>query len=258
MTLRGDGLNYLESGAGDPSTDSGVVLLDWTPWQTTALADALASRFRVLAVDPPAALDAGRGQSSPVEDVASSVADLALSTGLETYALVGTSLGADVAFRIALIRPASVAVLTLVSPTSVAPVNSRFPDTPESAVRAMLAHGETWATENSSHPQPPSERTEALAALSALWGQTGRENADLLSQISAATLVVFGQEDRLVSREAGSLWKEKVTNCNLCYVYGAGHAVGVDRPGALASVVLDFVARRETFIVENRSSLISP
>jgi hypothetical protein len=32
----------------------------------------------------------------------------------------------------------------------------------------------------------------------------------------------------------------------------------VDRPAALASVVLDFLERRETFIVENRSSLINP
>ena len=56
---------------------------------------------------------------------------------------------------------------------------------------------------------------------------------------------------------AGQMWKEQVLNCNVCYVYDAGHAVGVDRPDALVGVALDFAERRETYIVERRSSLIN-
>lgn len=117
----------------------------------------------------------------------------------------------------------------------------------------MLAHPEA-----DSHKLPDSVRTAALAALAEQWRNMGDDAADLLPSLSCATLSVFGQEDRLVSREAGGLWKGQVPNCNICYVYDAGHAVAVDRPDALANVVADFMERRETFIVENRSSLINP
>ena len=81
---------------------------------------------------------------------------------------------------------------------------------------------------------------------------------DLLPNLTCATLVVLGQEDPLVSRAAGGVWKEGVPNCSISYVYDAGHAIGTDRPEALANVVRDFIVRRETFIIENRSSLMTP
>ena len=117
----------------------------------------------------------------------------------------------------------------------------------------MLAHAET-----ASANLPDSGRTAILSALAERWRSAEGDAAGLLHGLTSATLVVFGQEDRLVSRSAGGVWKERAPNCNVCYVYDAGHAVTVDRPDALASVVTDFIERRETFIVENRSSLINP
>ena len=105
---------------------------------------------------------------------------------------------------------------------------------------------------------PDAARTAALAAVASRWATAGDGQTDSLQDISCATLVVYGQEDRLVSRTAGHAWKERVPNCSVSYVYDAGHAIAVDRPDALLNVVLDFVARRETFIVESRSSLINP
>ena len=101
-------------------------------------------------------------------------------------------------------------------------------------------------------------RTGLLSALANRWRDTEGGDVSSLGLISAATLVVFGQEDRLVSRRAARVWKEGVPNCNICFVYDAGHAVGVERPDALARLVPDFLERRESFIVENRSGLIMP
>ena len=224
-----------------------VVLLDWTPWQTTALADALAGKYRLLSIDPPA--DAGA--AGTIEDAARSVAETAAAAGLDTYALVGTSLGANVAFRTALLFPEAVSTLVLVSPDCVRSAAGRDWDTPEQAVEAMLAHPEA-----AGQSLPDLGRTGVLSALAGRW--QAADATGLLAELGCATLVVLGQEDRLVSREAGGVWKSRVPNCNVCYVYDAGHAVGVDRPDALANVVLDFVERRETFIVENRTSLINP
>jgi hypothetical protein len=47
-------------------------------------------------------------------------------------------------------------------------------------------------------------------------------------------------------------------NCHYVLVYDAGHEVGADRPEAFASLVSDFLVRREAFIVNQRSSLINP
>ena len=242
-------MHRIESGSGSP-----VVLLDWTPWQSSVLADALAARYRVISIEPPDGDSVAASAQIASEAVAQHLYRYgAEASGLDSYSLVGVSLGADVAFRLALARPEAVAALALVSPTCIAPAESPNWDTPAQAADAMLAHPETGSTK-----PPDSGRTARLAALAELWRGTEGDVAGLLPDLGCATLAVFGQEDRLVSREAGGVWKERAPNCNVCYVYDAGHAVAVDRPDALVNVVVDFVERRETFIVENRSSLINP
>ena len=237
-------MRRIESGSGSP-----VVLLDWTPWQSSVLADALAVHYRAVSIEPPE----DDGLTASAQSAAEGVASAAEAAGLDSYSLVGVSLGADVAFRLALLCPEAITALALVSPTCIAPALSLSWNTPAQAADVMLAHPEATA-------QPPTEpaRTEVLSALAGRWLGEEHDTAGLLPGLSCATLAVFGQEDRLVSREAGRVWKELAPNCNVCYVYDAGHAVAVDRPEALVNVVMDFLERRETFIVENRSSLINP
>ena len=244
MTTERFALSYTEAGHGDP-----VLLLDWTPWDTTALRDSLASRYRVISVRPPE----GAAGVGTVEDTAKAVIRLTESLGLDSCPLTGVSLGANVALHVSLARPASVSALVLVSPDCVEPAAPLPRSTPELAVAAMLAH-----PGSPGQPEPEPRRTAALAALAEQWQTADADAGHLLPELSCATLVVFGQEDRLVSRRAGGVWKEQVPNCSISYVYDAGHAVAVDRADALVNVVLDFVERRETFVVENRASLINP
>ena len=244
MASNDSGLRFTEKGSGDP-----VVLLDWTPWDSATLGDALADKYRVISIEPPVEIGSGRS----ADEVARAVAAAAEAAGLDSYALAGTSVGANVAFRVALLQPDSVSTLVLVSPDCVRPATGQPWNTPELAALAMLAHPEAPG-----QPLPDPDRTAVLSALAEGSRTTDGDVAQLLPELGCATLVVFGQEDRLVSRDAGGTWKAQVPNCNVCYVYDAGHAVGMDRPDALANVVLDFVERRETFIVENRTSLINP
>ena len=81
---------------------------------------------------------------------------------------------------------------------------------------------------------------------------------DQLPDLRVPTLVLFGTLDRSIPPEMGRIYREKMPNCHLVLVYDAGHALDMDRPEAFASVVNDFVSRREGFIVTATSSLLYP
>jgi pimeloyl-ACP methyl ester carboxylesterase len=79
-----------------------------------------------------------------------------------------------------------------------------------------------------------------------------------LAALSVPTLVLFGTEDRLIPTEMGRIYREIMPNCNLIYVYDAGHHIDADRPEAFAGVVSDFLERHEQFVVTRTSSVINP
>ena len=92
-------------------------------------------------------------------------------------------------------------------------------------------------------------------------GDGGDGTAELevrLPDVQCPTLVVFGQEDRSVMPEAASIYRERIPNCNVAFVYAAGHDIAADRPQALVNLVSDYLERRETFIVQNRTNVINP
>ena len=105
------------------------------------------------------------------------------------------------------------------------------------------------------------ERVAALALVSPPMVQPAPGNADAewrdrLAQLQCPTLVVFGQEDPMAS--SASAYRERIPNCNIAFVYDAGPDVATERPQALLNLVTDYLERRETFIVQTRSSVISP
>ena len=111
------------------------------------------------------------------------------------------------------------------------------------------------------HALRAAERVAVLVLISPLI--VGRSDAgadselqNQISQIQCPTLVVFGQEDPLAA--SASVYRERIPNCNIAFVYDAGHDIPAERPQALLNLVADYLERRETFIVQNRSSVISP
>ena len=101
----------------------------------------------------------------------------------------------------------------------------------------------------------------ALVSPTAIRPADGDDTAELearLPDVQCPTLVVFGQEDRSVRPEAAGIYRERIPNCNIAFVYAAGHDIAGDRPQALVNLVSDYLERRETFIVQNRSSVINP
>ena len=105
------------------------------------------------------------------------------------------------------------------------------------------------------------ERVAVLVLISPLIVRPNSAGADAelqnqIAQIQCPTLAVFGQEDPLAT--SASVYRERISNCNIAFVYDAGHDIPAERPQALLNLVADYLQRRETFIVQNRSGLISP
>ena len=81
---------------------------------------------------------------------------------------------------------------------------------------------------------------------------------EALSGAAQRLLVLSGTRGVESPPEAGSRFRARVSGCHYVLVYDAGDAVEVDRPEATASVVGDFLSRRERFIVAHASGLINP
>ena len=70
--------------------------------------------------------------------------------------------------------------------------------------------------------------------------------------------MLLGTEDTVVPSAAGRTYKAKLPAGHLVFVYGAGTAIAVDRPEAFAEVVVDFLERREAFVISRATTLINP
>jgi 3-oxoadipate enol-lactonase len=64
-----------------------------------------------------------------------------------------------------------------------------------------------------------------------------------LSQINCPTLVVIGEEDRIKGREYAQLIAEKIENSEFVIVPGAGHALCLDKPDPLNTLLIGFVLK---------------
>lgn len=104
------------------------------------------------------------------------------------------------------------------------------------------------------------ERPGLISAL-VLLAPSATDNAGALEALSAAglpLLVLSGTRGDASPPEAGSRFRAHIGSCHYVLVYDAGDTIEADRPEATASVVGDFLDRREKFIVAHASGLLHP
>jgi len=247
-------IRYLHSGVGDAL----VHIHGAGGMRLTPAHELLSQNFRVIALEVP-----GFGQS-PANERTKSMADLGrtmnqalASIGVERYVVWGTSFGGKVALFMALDKPGAIEALVLESPAAIRPEGHvRHRGTPEQHANLLFAHPER-------QPPPPPLDPAILKKQEALVARLRGPNRDpaledRLGEIEAHTLVLFGTDDKMIPSEMGGIYKEKLRNCNFILVYDAGHAIGSDRPEAFSSLVSDFLARGERFVVSARPSVIQP
>ena len=248
-------IRYWESGP--PQPVGAVVMLEGMSWGLSQLRDALAQKYRVMALELPGFGESpANTRSRSVQELAHTMAQATVQVGPENYTLIGTSFAAHVALWQTLQAPDKVEALVLISPTAIMPATGPLAGTPEETARRLFAHPEK-AQNIASFDLAIVAKEQAL--VQRLTG--GVHDAEVerrLGEIPCATLVLFGSEDKMVAPEAARLYRARIPNSNIAFVYDAGHLIEAERPEALVNVVSDYVELRETFIVGRQTGIINP
>jgi pimeloyl-ACP methyl ester carboxylesterase len=145
----------------------------------------------------------------------------------------------------------------LVAPAAIRPEATQRSDVPpEDRLGLLYAHPERQRPRPAPDPAIIAKQEALLARLASPPRDPDLEGR--LAELNVPTLVLFGTLDRSIPPEMGRIYREILPNCHLVLVYDAGHALDMDRPEAFASVVTDFLRRREGFIVTTDSALKYP
>lgn len=78
------------------------------------------------------------------------------------------------------------------------------------------------------------------------------------AELPHPVLVLFGTTDTVTPPEEARRYGDLLQHGHVMMIYGAGHAIDADRPEAFASVVGDFLTRKEEFLVNITSGLVHP
>ena len=90
--------------------------------------------------------------------------------------------------------------------------------------------------------QAPSGAEEALVAR--------------LGTLRPPLLVLLGTKDALAPPDVGRHYRARLASANVIFVYDAGAAMAEERPEAVAELVIDFLRRRDLFLVRQQSDLL--
>jgi 4,5:9,10-diseco-3-hydroxy-5,9,17-trioxoandrosta-1(10),2-diene-4-oate hydrolase len=241
-----------------PSHPAGViVMLEGMTWGLSTLRNALAQKYRVIALELPGfGTSPANTKSRSVQDLAHTMAQAAAQVVPETYTLIGTSFAAHVALWQTLQSPAQVEVLVLIAPTALLPVSGSLAGMPADTAKRLFAHPDKVRGLASVDPAIVAKEQALVQRLTG--GRHDAEAERRLGEIACATLVLFGSEDKLVAPEAARLYRAQIPNSNIAFVYDAGHLIEAERPEALVNAVSDYVELRETFIVGRQTGVINP
>ena len=222
---------------------------------------ALSQHYGTIALD-----NRGVGRSDvppgpyPVATMASDAAAVLEAAGAESAHVFGVSMGGMIAQEFALRYPNRVRSLVLGctaagGPTAVRAdaeatqmLMTRDKMTPEQALEAPVPFIYDSTTpreridEDLAIRRPWLPRPEAYTAQ--LQGIIAWESYSRLSGITAPTLVIHGQNDRLVPPGNGRLIAERILGAKLVMIPHASHLFTTDQPEAAHCAILEFLSQQ--------------
>jgi pimeloyl-ACP methyl ester carboxylesterase len=246
-----------ESGGGDPLLLIMGLGYPSDAWYRTR--PTLAERYHTIAFD-----NRGVGRTDmppgpyPIPTMAADAAAVLDAAGVEKAHVFGISMGGMIAQEFAIECPQRVRSLVL---GCTAPGGPKVVRAEAAATQMLMARG-TMTKEEAAEAAVPfiydpgtprhliDEDIEkrrpwfpnSVAYLAQLEGILAWEAYSRLSRITAPTLVIHGESDRLVPPENGKLIAQNILGSELVVLPHAGHIFTTDQPQAAQAAILKFLA----------------
>ena len=258
VTVNGNQYFYEEKGSGFPVVFAHGLTFDRHMWDHQV--EALSSRYRCIAYDllGHGGSAAGQGDYS-LEDEATNLHALMQQLGASPAHLVGLSMGAMTAMRLALAQPQAVRSLALLDTSAEEELPDRRPQYealatmartqgPQAAVDAVLPLMFSQAFMQGQPEVLAHERQKFLAQnMDGIEGATKavtRRTSVLerLPQIKLPTLVIVGSEDVATTPDKSQHIVEGISGARLETIPGAGHMTPIEQPERVSEILGGFLA----------------
>jgi len=248
-TIDGCKVRVMRNGSGEPLLflHGGGASSDWLPFM-----DKLSKKFDVIVPEHP-----GFGKSETADwldnigDLAYFYLDLLEHFGLEGVNLVGNSLGGWTALELAIRNQTRLKSLTVISPAGIdlpdVPKGDVFLWTGEQTVRNLF-HSEELAEAVLSRPMPDDEQDRAMKSnvtAARLGWQPPLYNPHLakwLHRISVPTLILWGDDDKLIPKDYGPAFQKLIPGSTLKIIENCGHVPQVECEKEFVDTVTSFIA----------------
>jgi pimeloyl-ACP methyl ester carboxylesterase len=215
--------------------------------------EALADRFTLLLPSHPGYDGSERPAfMRSVRDVAVTYQALLAQRGLADVALVGLGFGGWIAAEMATMSPRAFRKLVLVGAMGIKPADGEILDQALVSYIDYVRAGfeDQGAFDRLFTPDPPTatlerwdlnrEMTFRIAWKPYMYNPT---LPPLLGGVRTETLIVWGRQDRIVPAGVGDQYARALPGSRLSVVDGAGHFLEMERPDALAKLIVPFAAR---------------
>ena len=241
-------IQYLQGGSGAP-----VLVLHHSTGNTGWLPfhEGLAGSFAVSVPDLP-----GYGQSERPEwarhprDLAILLHQMIAKRGIESVAIVGLGFGGWIAAEMATMNPSRISSLVLVGAPGIQPeegdiLDQMLVDYPE-YVRAGFHDEAKYEAEFGAEPAPELKELwdfsrEMTARLAWKPYMFSHQLPHLLKEVQTPTLIVWGDNDRVVPISAAHSYERALPNGRLVTVEGSGHCVDLEQPARLVELVAEHI-----------------
>jgi pimeloyl-ACP methyl ester carboxylesterase len=221
-----------------------------------AFLDRLAETFTVLAPEHPGTSPGASDDAYRLDglwDLVLCYDELLHALGVDQAVLVGHSFGGMVACELAAAYPDRARRLALIAPLGLWRDDARIVNwmlLEPSRLRAHLFRDPGSAPARAIFDGGADPEAKSAARVRLLWamGATGKFIWPLpdkglkkrIHRITAPTLVVWGEDDRLVPVAYADEFTRRIAGARARLVPDAGHAPQLDRPDALARIVTEF------------------
>jgi pimeloyl-ACP methyl ester carboxylesterase len=270
VTVAGRPVNTIELGSGPPVVFVHGLSGSWQNWLEQL--PVLAANHRVVAMDLP-----GFGHSPlPADEVsiagyARLLDELLGELGIDAAAVVGNSMGGFIGAELAIAFPQRVEQLVLVSAAGlstyaeprverVLPALRRLQRLAAAYTGWMAAHSDAVTRRPRLRQATmdivvahPTRLPAALAAeqlrgagkpgfIPALQSILGYDVRARLPEIACPTLIVWGEEDRLISVRDAHIFEQLIPDSRLVLFADTGHMAMLERPARFNALLEDFLA----------------